>query len=160
MPTWLRAAIFIALLPAAIAGWVPLLIAMPVHAAPAGHEIGLAVVAIGWAVLVWCARDFAVRGRGTPAPYDPPRALVTGGLYDVVRNPMYVGVLVAILGQAVWFWSERVALYAVVVALGFHARVLLYEEPVLMRAFGAEFVRYRERVPRWVPRLPRGERAG
>jgi protein-S-isoprenylcysteine O-methyltransferase Ste14 len=156
MPIWLRAGVFIALLPAAIAGWIPWLIAMPVHPAPTGHEIGLAVIAIGWAVLLWCARDFALRGRGTPAPYDPPRALVTGGLYDVVRNPMYAGVLVAILGQAVWFWSWHVALYAVVVALGFHARVLLYEEPLLARSFGPDFASYRARVPRWLPRLRHG----
>jgi protein-S-isoprenylcysteine O-methyltransferase Ste14 len=153
MPIWLRAAVFLALFPAAIAGWLPWLVAMPRPAAAPGHEIGLIVIAIGWGTLLWCAREFARRGRGTPAPYDPPRALVTGGLYEVVRNPMYAGVLVAIFGWALWYWSGRVVLYGAFVALAFHARVLLYEEPVLSRAFGADFDSYRARVPRWFPRL-------
>ena len=153
MPIWFRAALFLATFPAALAGWLPWLIALPDRTLPAGHQIALVVVALGWGILLWCARDFARCGRGTPAPYDPPRALVTGGLYDVVRNPMYVGILIAIAGWAVWFGSWRVALFAAFMALAFHTRVLLYEEPVLGRSFGADFARYRARVPRWFPRL-------
>jgi protein-S-isoprenylcysteine O-methyltransferase Ste14 len=153
VPIWLRAAAFIAVFPAAIAGWLPWVVDRPNPAAPAVHVIGLALIAAGWGVLLWCARDFGRRGNGTPAPYDPPRALVTSGLYGVVRNPMYVGVLTAILGWALWFWSGRVGLYFALFALAFHARVLLYEEPRLLRSFGADFARYRARVPRWFPRL-------
>jgi protein-S-isoprenylcysteine O-methyltransferase Ste14 len=153
-PIWLRAAVFIAMFPAAIAGWIPWVIDRPNPAAPPSHQLGLVVLALGWGIVLWCARDFGRRGNGTPAPYDPPRALVIGGVYDIVRNPMYVGVLIAIAGWALWFWSGRVALYGIFAALAFHARVLLYEEPVLMRSFGADFARYRARVPRWLPRLP------
>ena len=156
MPIWIRAAVFIAILPAAIAGWIPWVIDRPHSGAPAVHDAGVALVAVGWGILLWCALDFGRHGKGTPAPYDPPRALVTSGLYEFVRNPMYVGVLTAVLGWALWFWSGWVAFYFVFMALAFHARVLLYEEPALARSFGGEFARYRESVPRWIPRrLPR-----
>jgi protein-S-isoprenylcysteine O-methyltransferase Ste14 len=155
MPIWIRAAVFIGMLPAAIAGWIPWAIDRPHPAAPAAHQIGLALVTVGWGILLWCALDFGRRGNGTPAPYDPPRALVTSGLYAHARNPMYVGLLTAILGWALWFWSGWVAFYFVFMALAFHARVLLYEEAVLTRSFGADFARYRATVPRWIPRLSR-----
>ena len=158
MPIWIRTAAFIATMPAAVAGWIPWVIDRPHSGAPAVHGAGLGLVAIGWAILLWCALDFGRRGSGTPAPYDPPRALVTSGMYAFVRNPIYVGVLTAILGWALWFWSGSVALYFVVMALAFHAWVLLYEEPVLADSFGAEFARYRAGVPRWVPRIRRSRR--
>lgn len=88
--------------------------------------------------------------------YDPPRALVTDGLYRFVRNPMYVGVLLAVLGLALWWWSRSVLIYAVGVAIAFHLRVLIYEEPRLTQSFASDFAQYRARVPRWLPRwLPR-----
>ncbi len=156
MPFWIRALAFIAVYPAAIAGWIPGLIGIttPYHALPRAHEFGLILVAFGWAILIWCARDFASRGRGTPAPYDPPPLLVTGGLYQIVRNPMYVGVIAAIVGSAIWFWSARVLLYGLSFAIAFHLRVLLYEEPHLLTVYGADYAEYRRRVPRWIPRFP------
>jgi len=153
VPIWIRTAVFLILLPGAIAGWIPWYVHTPHPDAPLIHQLGLPLVAVGWGVLLWCARDFARRGRGTPAPYDPPRALVTNGLYRFVRNPMYVGVLVAILGLALWWWSSSVLIYAVVVAIAFHLRVLIYEEPRLTRSFASDFAEYRARVPRWLPRL-------
>jgi protein-S-isoprenylcysteine O-methyltransferase Ste14 len=160
LPVWLRAAAFIVVVPGAIAGWLPWWIAgappLPPAPWPSPRTTGVAIAALGWGVLLWCARDFARRGRGTPAPYDPPRALVTSGLYRYVRNPMYVGVLTAILGQAWWYRSTGVLAYAAVIALMFHLRVVLYEEPRLARDFGADFDAYRARVPRWLPRRPRG----
>ena len=158
MPIWLRAAAFIVLMPGAIAGWLPLWIAgrlsSPWRAPDASWRwLGLALVAAGWAVLLWCARDFARRGRGTPAPYDPPRELVTEGLYRYTRNPMYVGVVTAIVGFAIWLDSRAVLVYAACMAVAFHLRVLLYEEPTLRRLFGSEFDAYCARVPRWVPWL-------
>jgi protein-S-isoprenylcysteine O-methyltransferase Ste14 len=159
MPVWVRAAIFIAIVPGAAAGWIPRLIAGP-NASPPDAPVALRLVGgfiamVGWALLFWCARDFAVRGRGTPAPYDPPRALVTEGLYRFVRNPMYVAVVVAILGQALLYWSRNVIWYGVFMALVFHVRIILFEEPRLTQLFGESFVQYRARVPRWLPRPPR-----
>ena len=153
MPIWIRALVFLLLFPGAIAGWIPWYVHAPRPNPPFTHNAGLLFVAIGWGVLLWCARDFAQRGHGTPAPYDPPRALVTTGLYRYVRNPMYVGVLTAILGLAIWWWSESVLLYAVAVAVAFHLRVLIYEEPLLAKSFESDFARYRADVPRWFPSL-------
>jgi protein-S-isoprenylcysteine O-methyltransferase Ste14 len=122
--------------------------------------LGFVPLAIGLAIYVACARRFAVEGLGTPAPYDPPRRLVTGGLFRWTRNPFYVGIVTILLGEAAVFASLAMVWYALVVAVAFHLRVLLYEEPVLRRLFGDEFERYAREVPRWVPRLTRRARAG
>ena len=114
---------------------------------------GLVLLVVGGAALFWCIRDFAVSGRGTLAPIDPPRKLVRAGLYRYVRNPMYVAVLVTLLGEALYFGSRTLAIYAVVVWVVFHTFVLLYEEPKLRRLFGADYEAYSAAVPRWLPRL-------
>jgi protein-S-isoprenylcysteine O-methyltransferase Ste14 len=162
IPVWVRAAVFVALVPGAVVGWLPWYIAgaPPMDSLPLrGMRIAvLAVALMGWVVLLWCARDFARRGQGTPAPYDPPRRLVTGGLYQFVRNPMYVAVVTSIVAQAVWYGSRAVLWYGVGMALLFHARVVLFEEPALASAFGDEFAAYRARVPRWLPRIGRRSR--
>jgi protein-S-isoprenylcysteine O-methyltransferase Ste14 len=159
MPVWVRAAIFIAIAPGAIAGWLPWYVAgRPSDIWGASHgawRLGALLAIAGWVFLLWCARDFAVRGRGTPGPYDPPRELVTSGLYEYVRNPMYIAVLTAILGQAIWYQSFGVVKYALFVALMFHVWVLIYEEPALRRSFGASYITYCERVSRWLPRVGR-----
>jgi protein-S-isoprenylcysteine O-methyltransferase Ste14 len=95
---------------------------------------------------------FATFGRGTPAPIDAPKKLVVHGLYRYVRNPMYVGVFMVILGWALLFHSTMLAVYAVVVAVFFNAFIALYEEPHLAKTFGGEYDEYRARVPRWLPR--------
>lgn len=96
---------------------------------------------------------FALKGFGTPAPIAPPERLVVSGLYRFVRNPMYVGVLAAILGQALLLGSVTLLEYAGVVWLGFTAMVVVYEEPTLRRTFGASYERYCANVRRWWPRL-------
>jgi protein-S-isoprenylcysteine O-methyltransferase Ste14 len=103
-------------------------------------------------IYLWCAWDFATAGRGTPLPQDPPRALVARGLYRFSRNPMYVGVVTAVLGQALWARSAGIAAYAAVLVAMFHLRVVMFEEPVLRRSFGAEYDRYTAEVPRWFGR--------
>jgi protein-S-isoprenylcysteine O-methyltransferase Ste14 len=116
---------------------------------------GGAILCVGAAVFVWCAWQFAATGRGTPAPWDPPRRLVTPGLYRLTRNPMYVGVLLVLAGEALIFGAAGLALYALVVAVAFHLRVVLAEEPALRRSFGPDYEAYCRRVPRWLPRTPR-----
>jgi protein-S-isoprenylcysteine O-methyltransferase Ste14 len=85
---------------------------------------------------------------------------VVTGLYRYVRNPIYVALIVAILGQAALFGDPRLLLYAVFAWLFFHAFVVWSEEPALVQTFGAEFADFRANVPRWIPRLTpwRGER--
>jgi len=159
LPLWSRVLLFTLLVPGSVLGlapWLLLRIAQPgwrVDFAGAGLA-GAAALALGLAVYAGCAIEFAARGSGTPAPFDPPRRLVVSGLYRHVRNPMYVGVLLALAGESLLTRSLPLAVYAASFALAFHLRVVLHEEPALQRAFGADFEAYRANVPRWLPRLP------
>lgn len=115
--------------------------------------LGIVPIALGAATYVWCAWEFAAAGRGTPAPLDPPRALVTRGLYRLTRNPIYVGVLLVLIGEAVLFESLALVGYALVVWLWFHLFVVGYEERALGKKFGAAYDAYCRTVPRWIPDL-------
>lgn len=111
------------------------------------------MTAAGLGLVAWCFYDFATRGRGTPAPWDPPRRLVTTGPFGRVRNPIYLGVLTMLVGEAIVFGSQALLAWALVAALGFHLAVVLYEEPGLRARFGDEYERYMAAVPRWLPRF-------
>jgi protein-S-isoprenylcysteine O-methyltransferase Ste14 len=115
--------------------------------------LGAALLAAGAAVYLWCAWDFATTGRGTPAPIDPPRSLVERGLYRHVRNPMYLGILLLLGGEALLFRSRALLAYAGLVFLFFFLFVVAYEEPALRRKFGQDYERYCDKVPRWIPRF-------
>ena len=156
----IKTLIFTVLVPGTIAVWIPYrLVASPGPrgSIPLGsfRYAGLAAMLIGALMYLWCAWDFAFAGKGTPAPIDPPRELVVRGLYKYVRNPMYIGVLSLVLGQAVWFEAVTLFAYAGLVFLLFSAFVFFYEEPALKRKFGDSYKRYCETVPRWLPRLGR-----
>jgi protein-S-isoprenylcysteine O-methyltransferase Ste14 len=114
---------------------------------------GLALMAVGVAGYTWCAFEFGARGRGTPAPFDPPTELVHSGPYRLVRNPMFAAVVATLFGEALVCRSLPLLTYASCMAIGFHVRVVLFEEPRLRRKFGATFDRYCSAVPRWLPRL-------
>lgn len=94
-----------------------------------------------------------MQGLGTPAPIAPTKYLVTTALHRHVRNPMYIGVALAILGEAALFRSVRLVEYAAAMLLAAHLFVVFYEEPNLQRKFGESYERYRKSVPRWSPRM-------
>jgi protein-S-isoprenylcysteine O-methyltransferase Ste14 len=119
------------------------------------HAAGVALFACGAAIYFWCAWDFVSKGLGTPLPLDAPRVLLVKGLYRFSRNPMYVGVLAVILGQAVYYGAMPVALYACAVLAAFELFVRYYEEPTLRRLFGAQYEDYCRKVPRWIFRFSR-----
>ena len=152
---WVRVLGFTVLLPGLVLLYAPYwLIITPRRVAAgwppdAAHAPALLAIAIGFSVYGVCAWRFATEGLGTPAPWDPPRRLVTGGLYHWTRNPMYVGIIGALLGEAWFFGSLAQVVFAALVAAAFHARVLLYEEPKLRELFGVEFDAYCARVRRW-----------
>lgn len=110
------------------------------------------LIAVGAAFYFRCALDFVFKGRGTPAPIDAPKFLVTSNLYRMVRNPMYVGVVMVVVGEALFLQSFAILRYAGIVWLGFHLFVVLYEEPTLREKFGKDYEEYCRRVPRWIPR--------
>jgi protein-S-isoprenylcysteine O-methyltransferase Ste14/HD superfamily phosphohydrolase YqeK len=158
--------LFTLIVPGSVAFYLPYRIGTQAAALSAFGPVRWLVAAplllIGAAMYLSCLWDFAVTGRGTPAPIDPPKELVVRGLYRYVRNPMYVGVLAAIAGWVVLFRSGSLFAYAAIVALLFHGFVVLAEEPLLRRRFGAAYDTYQRRVRRWLPgrarRLSRRER--
>jgi len=117
--------------------------------------LGLLPLALGSAGLGRCLRDFAVVGRGTPAPFDPPQALVVTGPYRWVRNPMYLSALLLLVAEAILLEAPVLLCYAAAFFLVTHLFVVLYEEPALRRKFAGSYDRYRETVSRWLPRRPR-----
>jgi protein-S-isoprenylcysteine O-methyltransferase Ste14 len=156
----LRAAIFTFLIPGTVTVLMPYMLlhsdldyAVGIPSTLRG--LGLLPLAAGIAVYLRCAWDFGVAGRGTPAPYDPPRMLVTRGLYAFVRNPIYVAIISIIFGEALLFDSIAVFGYGVLLLALLHLRLLLYEEPRLRRKFGAGYDEYCHAVPRWLPRKAR-----
>lgn len=116
--------------------------------------LGAAIVVLGGAIAVWCVLAFAVIGRGTPAPFDPPRHLVARGPYRFVRNPMYLGAGFALLGATIFYESLALLRFTGLFLVITHAFVLGYEEPTLRRLFGAEYEEYRRQVRRWWPTRP------
>jgi protein-S-isoprenylcysteine O-methyltransferase Ste14 len=115
--------------------------------------IGAALIVFGGAIVLDSFGRFALQGLGTPAPVLPPKHLVVTGLYRYVRNPMYVGVAGAILGQGLLFADKDTLAYGVGVWLAFHLFVVLYEEPTLRRMFGDEYEVFCRDVRRWLPRV-------
>ena len=146
--------LFTVLIPGTVVIYLPLEIAGD-RGIGSGLSIAAAVVllALGVSIYAWCVWDFASFGRGTPAPIDAPKKLVVRGLYRYSRNPMYLGVLTAILGWAVLFRAPVLVLYAAGICAMFSLFVMIYEEPHLAKVFGAEYEEYRARVGRWLPRL-------
>ena len=115
---------------------------------------GCVFIALGVALYLICAFwGFALRGKGTPAPIDPPKRLVAEGPYRIVRNPMYWNVAFVILGEALLIHSAALAEIAAVFFACTVLFVMVYEEPVLRHTFGAEYEEYCRRVPRWIPRF-------
>jgi protein-S-isoprenylcysteine O-methyltransferase Ste14 len=112
---------------------------------------GLVVGTAGAAVALWCIFAFASIGRGTPAPFDPPRRLVIQGPYRFVRNPMYIGAGLALASAALYFESWPLLGYTGLLFLTTHLFVVLYEEPTLRQTFGQEYDVYCRQVRRWWP---------
>lgn len=136
-------------LPGMVAFAIPLWIAPAHPGMQPVHLLGLPTLLAGICILLWCVRDFYVAGKGTLAPWSPPKNLVVVGLYRRSRNPMYVGVLTILFGWALWFMSRNLLVYALFFVAIFHLRVVLFEEPWLARTHGDEWARYKARVRRW-----------
>jgi len=145
----LRALLSFLVLPGLVAFLVPAWLAWPLSG-KAWHLIGVVPFVAGLFLLLWCVREFYVAGKGTLAPWDPPRHLVVSGPYRLSRNPMYVGVGLILIGWAAGVGTRQLWYYALGVVVAFHLRVVLAEEPWQARTFGPEWERYRARAPRWL----------
>lgn len=112
---------------------------------------GLIVGSLGAALAIWCVAAFAWIGKGTPAPFDPPRKLVARGPYRLVRNPMYIGATLALAGAALFYKAIPLLIFVCGFLLVTHLFVVIYEEPTLRRMFGPEYEAYCQHVHRWWP---------
>ena len=148
-----RALIAFLVLPGVVAGLIPAMIFTFDPWRAHGFPMGYVVAGPGVFLLIWCIRDFYVSGKGTLAPWSPPSKLVVVGLYRLLRNPMYVSVLLILAGWCLISGSAVLVAYTVFMATMFHLRVTRNEEPWLEREFGADWAAYSQRVGRWLPRL-------
>ena len=156
-----RNAVFTVVVPGLGAVWLPWWLLTHDHGTPAPTAWeAVPVIAAGAALYFWCAWNFAAVGGGTPGPWDAPRRLVARGPYRWVRNPIYLGALLVVLGEAWLFASPRLLAYAGVMAVCFHLFVTGYEERTLARRFGRAYLEYRRAVPRWIPRRPAAGQPG
>ena len=114
------------------------------------HIVGAVVFLVGMMIMILCIADFAIKGKGTLSPADPTKKLVISSLYQYSRNPMYVGVILILIGEAIFFQSVDLAVYTLVVFIAFSVFVILVEEPRLKRDFGKEYKAYCSSVRRWI----------
>jgi protein-S-isoprenylcysteine O-methyltransferase Ste14 len=158
LPAIIGSAVFLVIAPGFVAGLVPWWIS---HWRVEAPFVGMPICRLGGGVLVTLGLMglldsfvlFALQGLGTPAPVFPTRHLVITGLYRYVRNPMYVAVVMTILGQGAVFGNVALLKYGGFVWLLFHLFVLVYEEPTLRATFGSGYTSFCEEVPRWIPRF-------
>lgn len=147
---FLEAVLAFLALPGIVAFLVPLAVLAP-DAAPF-DPVAVIFLAPGLLLLLWCVWEFYRSGKGTLAPWMPPKHLVVTGLYRFSRNPMYIGVVLILWGWAVGYRSSRLVAYALIMMIVFHLRVVLYEEPWLAQAHGDRWHTYRADVRRWLGR--------
>lgn len=156
----LRAVFYTVVIPGSVTVGVPYLLARDRLAGALAdwgmrETAGLVPVLLGAAILLRCIWDFATAGRGTLAPIDPPTALVVRGLYRYVRNPMYLGALLMLAGEAFALRSMAIVWWGAAWFTTVNLIVLFHEEPTLTRRFGDSYRDYRSAVGRWIPGLPR-----
>jgi protein-S-isoprenylcysteine O-methyltransferase Ste14 len=154
----LGSAVFFLLAPGVVVGLIPWLLTRwqvrePLPYWAPMRVLGGVLLVAGLIVVIQAFARFVMEGFGTPAPVAAPERLVVGGVYRYVRNPMYVAVLAAIVGQALLLGRLGLLLYAALAWLVVAMFVRFYEEPTLTRRFGADYEAYRRAVPAWWPRL-------
>jgi len=156
---WFKNLLFTLVVPGFVVGWAPLRWferrAQWPETLGWRHLAGAGFFTVGAVIYLHCLWLFATRGQGTPAPFDPPKKLVWRGLYKWVRNPMYLGIIALVAGEALFFRSGHIVVYLICLVCAVQLFVVGYEEPALRRQFGAMYEDYRRGVPRWLPRRPK-----
>ena len=142
--------VFMAALPWVAHSFLPAILPVPVGIRT---WVGGSLFAIGVAGWIVCLDAFSRHGRGTPAPPDAPRHLVTRGLFRIVRNPIIASEIMVVWGEALYVASGGIVLYAIAATVGAHLVVLRIEEPVLRERFGESYEAYCRNVRRWLPKL-------
>ena len=153
--TALKSLLFLIVAPGMVAGYIPLALLRKGPQIETGifAYLALPLWLFGGTILLWSFWNFYREGHGTPAPVDAPKVLVVSGFYRYVRNPMYFGILLMLIGYFLWFGYWSLLIYTMIAFVITHLFVTLYEEPTLKRKFGASYEEYLRRVPRWMPKL-------
>lgn len=115
--------------------------------------LGVLLIILGLGFVVYTNKAFLRVGKGTLAPWDPPKKLVVAGAYKYVRNPMISGVLMIVLGEALIFSSIELFILFILFFIVNHIYFVYSEEPSLIKRFGDDYIEYKKNVPRWIPRL-------
>lgn len=154
----LGSALFFVIAPLMLAGFIPQWVTQwefrpAFFGVNLTRALGAILIIVGAPGIVDSFARFALEGLGTPAPIAPPQNLVVSGLYRYVRNPIYIALVLVILGQGLLFADQRLLWYGALLWLFFHAAVVMIEEPTLEQTFGMEYEDFRTNVPRWIPRL-------
>jgi len=160
---WIRLIIFTILVPGTVAGYIPHRLVNEVGPdwnKPTLKWIGLVVIILGITIYLVCAISFLLRGLGTPMIWfakplkflvgEEPKKLVASGIYKFSRNPMYVGVLMTVLGEALFYQRMVLIHYFIFLFILFHLVVIMIEEPHLKKKFGKEYEEYRKKTRRWL----------
>jgi protein-S-isoprenylcysteine O-methyltransferase Ste14 len=153
----LGSAAFFVVAPGTVVGLIPWLITHWELRQPwpywiLAQVVGVVLICVGLVPPVSAFVEF-VKAGGTPMPIAPTQRLVVSGFNRYIRNPMYFGLVLVVLGQALLFASLGLLIYAAIAWVVPAAFVRWYEEPTLSRQFGAEYEAYRRAVPAWWPRL-------
>lgn len=114
---------------------------------------GWLLICVGTVLYLWAAWGLTFTGKGTPSPISPPKMLVVRGPYRMMRNPMYGGILLVLLGEAIYFQEVILIVYSCLIFLSFNRYILNIEEPGLTKKFGANYRLYCHAIPRWLPKI-------
>ena len=115
--------------------------------------LGMLLIFLGVFFVAYSNKSFLEIGKGTLAPWDPPKKLVVDSAYRYVRNPMISGVLMIVLGEALIFSSIELFILFILFFIINHIYFVYFEEPGLIKRFGDDYINYMKNVPRWIPRL-------
>jgi protein-S-isoprenylcysteine O-methyltransferase Ste14 len=148
-------------IPGSIVGLVPyMLLTLRFHLIPMHlgifYYFGLLPILLGVITYSWAAWDFILRGKGTPSPIAQPKTLVVSGPYRILRNPMYLGLLLILSGEAIFFQEVILIVYTCLFFVSFHRHVINNEEPSLTWKYGANYKLYCHAIPRWFPKIRLG----
>jgi protein-S-isoprenylcysteine O-methyltransferase Ste14 len=120
---------------------------------PGLYLVGGVLFVFGLFLACWTMRLFATQGRGTAAPWNPPKKLVVSGPYKYVRNPMITSVLSMLLAESLILGSYWIFGLFVLFFIGNTIYFPMFEEKDLEKRFGESYRKYKRHVPRWIPRL-------
>jgi len=111
---------------------------------------GIILMVIGGILCLICILVFIIKGKGTPAVFDPPTEFIAIGPYKYIRNPMYIGGFILLIGFGLYFSSLSILILSVILFFLFHLFVIFVEEPQLTKRFGESYLRYKKTVKRWI----------